>query len=139
MNIDKAFKQLKEELLFKNLNEEFVDLVKTTFDSDEQYSIYKNPNTREIKDIIKEQTSEGKILRMIADVDNKNLYVFSANLLHYKASQELYNKLGNKYGQTIFMEGEYIPKERKIKLEKIPLNKKFLEDNKKWLKRYIIL
>lgn len=128
MDIDKAFKILKEE---------FVDIVKTAFDEDEQYSIYKNPNSREIKDILKEQN--GKELRIIADVDNKNVYVFSVNLLHYKAGQELYNKLGSKYGDnTILMQGIYKPKERKIKITTIMINKKLVKENREWLEKYLI-
>lgn len=124
----------------RKLVEEFAEWAK---ENNVNYPIYKNPNLKELKELIQEnkRVHEDKgyslykeddeyYIRFIIDKINKNLYLFSEHLLHEPAAKTLglpYNFNGIK--GYIFGKGK-LNKNLKIKTkEKI---------NLKELKRYFI-
>lgn len=117
------------------LKEEFSDMVKV---KDESYSIYKNPNSREINDILKEQ--DGLEVRFILDIDNEDFYLFSSNLLHHKASKKLGISYASSMASKIFASGVYVPKAKKIFSQQVKtINNVYKDGSIDFAEKYLIL
>jgi hypothetical protein len=118
------------------IREEFEDFA-TSIDKN-QYSIYKNPNRREMKELVKENGREN--VRFIIDLENDNIYVFGGELLHKYAADKLGIKYKDKIGSKIFGDGGYIPEKGKIASVKVKaLSKTFDKEDKEWLSRWFNL
>lgn len=70
----------------RELCEEFEDGVKSSI-SGEYYEIYKNPDKKDFLSLKKQNPTNE--LRIIIDKKHKDIYVFSAELLHKEAEKRL--------------------------------------------------
>jgi hypothetical protein len=117
------------------LQEEFVDYAKTGY-SDNIYPIYKNPTVKEMKEVRKTQGKGDDELRGIIDFDNKNFYLFPANLLHFIVAGKYTRDVEN---ATNIM-CEFIPSKKILEIKEINYvkgEKRSLEEQ--WLKKYLEL
>lgn len=114
------------------LSEEFFDSIKSYPTSNELCSIFMNPSTKDLIELRKE--TNNIMLRFLVEVDKKNLYVFSNDLLHaYFISKY------NIKGRRIFGEGRH--KQGKIEPTDLYLSgyeesNELVDWNLDWCKRY---
>lgn len=119
--------------IFEVIREEFEDFATSVGKG--QYSIYKNPNSREMKTLIKENGAP--TIRFIIDLSNNNIYVFPSNLLHKHAANKLGIRYKDKIGSKIFAEGGYVADKGKIASVKVKaMSRTFTDEQKEWLSRW---
>ncbi|MCK9371490.1 hypothetical protein M0R04_16370, partial [Candidatus Dojkabacteria bacterium] len=72
--------------LYRDLNEEYLGMVKDTFKPNKAYSVFKNPSQKEIKEACDNITNS---CRFVIDVESKDLYIWDWQTLHEQVSDWL--------------------------------------------------
>jgi hypothetical protein len=116
------------------LKEVFVDYVKDPYKSKKLHSVYKNPTSRELRDLVKEEKPSE--IRFIVDKKNKEVYVFGSDLLHDEAAKKVLKKrtsgMADRYTHGIADKKGNIISLRRYRLSNPETRKEF-----SWLKKYL--
>lgn len=115
-----------------SINKEYVNTYKGRYygtNIEHTHDIFKNPTRKECTELVKEY---GKSLRVIIDLVGKAIYVFSADLLHSKASKLVgINYPDDDYDEAIFTTCVY-------ENNKLKINERFLpKDIPEWLLKFV--
>lgn len=91
----------------KPIIEEYVTSIKSIYNKNIVYEVFKNPTRNELNEF------NGKQIRYILDSKNKALYIFDANLLHSSVCRKLgisYNAFttGNPFRVRVFSSGKVV-------------------------------
>lgn len=115
------------------LSEEYQTTLRS---GDNPYSIYKNPNDDDFKELAKEIRKDGDNqlnIRIIVDMNNKSIYIWDANKgLHYKVTHELV-RTSNLSNNTITLQS--VIKNNKIDINKVDTPWSVYAP---WVKKYFI-
>jgi len=115
------------------LDEAFADYVKDKYSKNKLHGVYKNPTSRELRDLVKEEKPSE--IRFIVDKRLKEVYAFSSDLLHDEAAKKILKK------QTSSMADRYVhgiadKKGNIISLRKHRLSNPKTREEFSWLKKY---
>ena len=115
------------------LDEAFADYVKDRYSKNKLHGVYKNPTSRELRDLVKEEKAAE--IRFIVDMKNKEVYAFSSDLLHDEAAKKILKKqtssMADRYVHGIADKKGNIISLRRHRLSNPETRKKF-----EWLKKY---
>lgn len=93
-HVEKEKLKAKLDAKRKSLSEVFVDLAKPSgraYGATRDHGIYKNPTSKEFRELIKEEDPQG--IRLLVDRKKKEVYVFNSDLLHDDAERVVYGRL----------------------------------------------
>jgi len=120
------------------VNEEFSDGIKAD-NKTGMFSIYKNPTSKELKEILKENDGS-KEIRVIVDIENEDVYAFPGEFLHKEASKKLGIEHKSIPRKRIFTTGFFVPTSNKMMSLKIrSLKADLTEKQITWLKKFFII